>query len=108
MATDRTAAEAEQHYFEGMSAERRKVIAPLVIFVCVVYFVLPLITNFTSLLDGTPFEGMSWAYLYAFGVFLVVLIITMYYSRRMDAVEQRLRPRDAVEVAADYEHWDER
>lgn len=98
---------AEQRYYEGMSAERRRIIGPLVVLVCAVYFALPLITNFTDWLDGTAFEGVSWAYVYVFGIYVMVLVLTTVYRRRMDATEHRLRPPGAVEIAADYEHWDD-
>lgn len=105
MVTENPKQDAERTYFEEMTAVRRRVVRPLVLIVAVYYFTLPLLTNFTSALDGIAFEGMSWAYIYAFSQFVMVIVLTTYYRRVMDAAEKRLRPLDADEAAAHYDDW---
>lgn len=90
-------------FYTAMVAERRKIVLPLTILVCVFYFPLPILTNFTSALDGEVFKGVTWAYIYAFLQFFMVIIVTTYYRRRMDSVEDRLRPTGLDETAAHYD-----
>jgi uncharacterized membrane protein (DUF485 family) len=67
------------------------------------FFLLPLLTNFTSALDGVAFSGITWAYLYAFAVFALVLIITTTYRRAMDKFEHTHRPPADVHPADEYD-----
>ena len=103
-------AEAQQRYYDGMVAARHKLVMPLVIFTLIFFFLQQILTNFTSVLDGAPFPGMTWAYLYSFAQFVVVIILTTYYRRKLDATEAALRPGEIEPVAAHYEDhqtWDE-
>jgi uncharacterized membrane protein (DUF485 family) len=97
--------DGERVYYEEMSRARARIVTPLVLFTMVFYFLLPILTNFTSVLDGIPFEGMTWAYLYAFAQFVMVIVLTMYYRAAMGAVEARVRPPDIDETAAHYDDW---
>ena len=97
--------DGERVYYEEMSKARARIVTPLVVFAMVFYFVLPLLTNFTSVLHGSPFEGMTWAYLYAFAQFVMVIVLTMYYRAAMRGVEARVRPPDIDETAAHYDDW---
>lgn len=100
-----TALTIQQNYYLGMVAARKRLVRPLVIVVLIFYFTLPLLTNFTSVLDGLAFSGITWAYVYAFAQFVMVIVLTTYYRRGMDKVESQLRPADADETAAHYDDW---
>lgn len=94
--SDSSAAAGLQQLYDGMKEARRSMIRPMVIFVLVFYFLLPVLTNFTSVLDGVAFTGVTWAYLYAFSQFAVVIVLTTIYRRRMDAAERKLRPAEVL------------
>ena len=105
MASEASSNEATRTFFEEMSRMRARVVRTLVVFVLVFYFTLPILTNLTSALDGLAFGGFSWAYLYGFAQFVMVILVTTYYRRAMDEVEHRWRPPDADETAAHYDDW---
>ena len=108
MATPQSRRAANDAFYEVMVTERRKLIMPLTGFVLVFYFILPVLTNFTSLLDGVAFSGITWAFVYAFAQFFMVVIVTTIYRRRIDAVEDMHRPAALDETAAHYddpEQW---
>lgn len=79
-------------YYRGMVEARRKLVTPLVVGTLVFFFLQQVLTNFTSVLDGIAFHGMSWAYIYAFAQFFFVVILTSIYRSRMRRVEQELEP----------------
>lgn len=79
-------------YYRGMVDARKKLVTPLVISTLLFFFLQQVLTNFTSLLDGIAFKGMSWAYIYAFAQFFFVVIMTSIYRSRMRKVEQELAP----------------
>ncbi len=78
---------ASQRYYQGMVQARRKIIVPLVLLTLVFFFTQQVLTNFTSVLDGMAFSGMSVAYLYAFAQFFFVVILTTIYRSRMQRIE---------------------
>lgn len=94
---------ADQEYFQTMVRARRRLVRPLVVIILVLFFAQQILTNFTSLLDGYAFPGMTWAYLYSFALFFVVVILTTIYRRGMDAVESQKRPSEVEPVAAQYD-----
>jgi uncharacterized membrane protein (DUF485 family) len=79
-------------YYREVSAARRRFILPTTSFVLIFYFLLPLLGNFSAILDGIAFSGLSWAYVYAFAQFAMVLVVTTIYRRQMDELEARLLP----------------
>ncbi len=88
---------ANDRYYAEMVAARRKIVVPLVVLTLVFFFLQQVLTNFTPVLDGMAFDGMSWAYVYSFAQFFFVVILTTIYRSRMQKVEDELRPlRDTV------------
>lgn len=75
--------------YDALSKERARIVPPLVIFVLVFFFLQQILTNFTPILDGEIFPGLTWAYLYAFAQFFVVVILTTFYRSRMTGIEKR-------------------
>jgi uncharacterized membrane protein (DUF485 family) len=93
---------AERYYVEYARA-RKRLVVPFTLIIIGTFFLLPLLTNFTSALDGVAFSGITWAYLYAFAVFALVLIITTTYRRAMDKFEHTHRPPADVHPADEYD-----
>ncbi|XBB69975.1 DUF485 domain-containing protein [Nocardioides sp. WV_118_6] len=81
-----------QRYYEGLAAQRNRVVLPLTLVTLGAFFLQQILTNFTSALDGSVVKGVSWAYVYAYGLFVLVVVLTALYTRAMDRVERRLRP----------------
>ncbi len=82
--------------YEQLAAARRRLVTPLVIITVVAFWAQQLITNFTSWMDGKVIAGMTWAYLYAFALFFLVVALTTYYRRRMGAIEAQYRPSEGA------------
>ena len=78
--------------YRALESARKKLVTPLVIIVVVAFWFQQIVTNFTSWMDGAAFSGMSWAYLYAFALFFLVVAVTTYYRRQMAAIEAKYKP----------------
>ena len=92
-----------------MSAARKRIVGPLVTITLVAFFLQQVLTNFTSVMDFEVVKGMSFAYLYGFALFFLVIALTMYYKSAMDKVERDHRPPhlDATEASYDnYRAWE--
>ncbi|MEI2649471.1 MAG: DUF485 domain-containing protein [Dermatophilaceae bacterium] len=81
---------AEQ--YRELESARKKLVTPLVIITAVAFWAQQIITNFTGWMDGAVFAGMSWAYLYAFALFFLVIAVTTYYRRQMAVIEAKYKP----------------
>lgn len=81
---------AEQ--YRALESARKKLVTPLVIIVVVAFWFQQIVTNFTSWMDGAVVSGLSWAYLYAFALFFLVVAVTTYYRRQMAAIEAKYKP----------------
>ncbi len=98
-------AAALQRYYEELSAARKRVVMPLASITLGAFFLQQILTNFTPVMDGLVFEGMTWAYLYGFALFFLVVILTMIYKSAMDKVEREHRPPHLDQTAAHYDDW---
>lgn len=104
---DSRTAQATQKYYDEMTAARKRIVLPTVGIILFVFFLQQVLTNFTDTLDGFAFEGMSWAYIYAYLIFVLVAALTTIYARIMDKVELENRPAELEETAAHYDHFEE-
>jgi hypothetical protein len=48
---------------------------------------------------------MSWAYMYTFSQFVMVVILTLYYRHALNQGEDLVGPLDVDETAAQYDDW---
>jgi uncharacterized membrane protein (DUF485 family) len=74
---------------EKEAQARRALAFKLAAVVCAVFFPLPILGSFTSVLDGVVFSGVSWAWLYAFAQFGVAIVVGRLYSRRAGSADTR-------------------
>jgi uncharacterized membrane protein (DUF485 family) len=103
MSTPRAPSTAAERYYVEYARARKRLVVPLTALVIVFFFVLPILTNFTAALDGIAFSGLTWAYLYAFAQFVMVILVATYYSRKTDAFEETHKPPVEVHPADEYD-----
>lgn len=96
-----------QAYYDGLKAERKKLIVPLVSITLFLYFFQQIATNFTSLMDGFIADNVTIAFAYTVAMFFVVVTITMIYSTRMNKIETQFTPHNLDEISARYEPLDD-
>lgn len=89
----RTAAERG---YAMLAARRSALVRRLTLTILSAFFAQQVLTNFTDVLDGFVVDGFSWAYLYAVGLFVLVVVLTAVYTRTMDRVERELAAEEAV------------
>jgi putative solute:sodium symporter small subunit len=93
--TDPRPPQAERSY-TLLAARRSSLVRRLTVVTLVAFFTQQVLTNFTDILDGFVVDGLSWAYLYAFGLFALVVVLTAVYSRSMDRVEREVAAGEEV------------
>jgi uncharacterized membrane protein (DUF485 family) len=84
--------------FQELVRSKKAFILPATIFFMVFYFGLPVLTGFTTVLNGSAIGAISWAYVYAFAQFIMTwTLLHMYVSRanRWDALVDQARSQAA-------------
>ena len=91
---------AEATAFKELVSRKRAFLVPTVIFVLLFFIMLPILTIFTTLLNGRVIGAITWAYLYAFAQFVVAWVLTFVYWRiaaRFDELARKARE-EATEI----------
>ncbi|BAD57696.1 DUF485 domain-containing protein [Nocardia farcinica] len=74
---------------DAAARERAALILRLSAIVLVLFFPLPVLGGFTSLLDTVVFSGVTLAWIYAAAQFVVAVVVARYYMSRAAALESR-------------------
>ena len=84
----------ETDEFKQLVKKKKGFMRPYVIAFFAIYLMLPILTSYTSILENRAIGYMTWTWVYAFGMFIMVWVVTQIYvkkSREFDTdVEQLL------------------
>jgi uncharacterized membrane protein (DUF485 family) len=85
---------AKSQKFVELLKHKRKFLVPMTVFFLVFYFLLPVLTSFTTVLNAPAIGPISWAWVFAFAQFIMTWVLcTLYSSRaaRFDALVDEVR-----------------
>lgn len=68
--------------FKSLVKRKGKFTTPYVIFFFAVFFTLPILTSYTSILEALAIGWMTWTWVYAFGIFIMVWVLTSIYMNK--------------------------
>ena len=68
--------------FGELMRSKKAFIIPAVVFFLVFYMAMPVLAEFTTVLDGQVVGALNWAYVYGFAQFLMTWILMHMYVRR--------------------------
>jgi len=74
--------------FRELIRRKRAFIIPATIFFFVFYFTLPILTSFTTVLNGKVTGALNWAYVYAFAQFAMTWVLCHLYMKKADQFDQ--------------------
>lgn len=72
----------ESSRFRELIKKKKKFIVPLTIFFMVFYFMLPILTSYTNVLERPAIGDISWAWIYAGAQFIMTWLLCTVYVRR--------------------------
>lgn len=75
-------------YFRQLIQEKRAFVIPATIFFLLFYFTLPILTAFTTVLNGKVIGAINWAYTYAFAQFVMTWVLSHLYLRKAARFDQ--------------------
>lgn len=74
----------------ALARQRMRLVVLLSALICLVFFPLPALGQFTDVLDGPVVGGLTWAWLYAFAQFPVAIAIAAWYAVRARRLDQSI------------------
>lgn len=72
----------ESSNFKQLMEEKKRFIIPMTVFFLLFYFSLPLLTAYTDVLNKRAIGDISWAWIFAFGQFIMTWSLCMIYTKR--------------------------
>lgn len=68
--------------FKSLVKRKNAFSMPYVILFFVVFFTLPILTSYTSILETRAIGWMTWTWVYSFGIFIMVWVLTSIYMNK--------------------------
>ncbi len=68
--------------FKSLVKRKAAFSRPYVIFFFAVFFSLPILTSYTSILEARAIGWMTWTWVYSFGIFIMVWVLTSIYMNK--------------------------
>lgn len=75
--------------FQRLMNDRKKFIVPLTIFFLVFYFLLPILTSYTTFLNTPVIGDISWVWLFAFAQFVMTWVLCTIYVKKAASFDRQ-------------------
>lgn len=74
--------------FQELIRQKRSFIIPATIFFFLFYFILPILTAYTTVLNGKAVGAINWAYIYAFAQFVMTWGLCHLYMKKANKFDE--------------------
>ena len=68
--------------FQKLLHVKKRFIIPMTLFFMIFYFVLPLLTSYSTVLNTSFYGSITWAWVFAFAQFIMTWALCMIYSKK--------------------------
>lgn len=79
---------SENSEFKALVKKKNAFIVPISILFLGLYILLPILTSFTSVLDGKAIGDITWVWLYSVGLFIMTWILSMTYVKKANSFDE--------------------
>ncbi len=83
--------------FKEFLNRKKKFIVPMTVFFLIFYFLLPILTSYTTFLNTPAIGDISWVWLFAFAQFVMVWVLSSIYVRKANSYDD-----EAEEIIDEY------
>ncbi|MBZ9535965.1 DUF485 domain-containing protein [Cytobacillus oceanisediminis] len=73
---------ANSSKFKQLMSQKKKFLIPLTVFFLLFYFMLPILTSYTTILNKPAIGSITWTWVYAFAQFIMTWVLCMIYVRK--------------------------
>lgn len=74
--------------FKDLVKRKQKFSRPYIVFFSIVFFILPILTGYTTVLEARAIGWMTWTWVYAFGIFIMVWVLTSIYMGKAKSFDK--------------------
>lgn len=74
--------------FKKLVKRKKRFSTPYVVFFSIVFFLLPLLTGYTTILENRAIGWMTWTWVYAFAMFIMVWTLTSIYMNKAKSFDE--------------------
>ncbi|MFV9510318.1 DUF485 domain-containing protein [Tepidibacillus sp. LV47] len=74
--------------FKQLMARKKSFIIPLTLFFFIFYFALPIMTAYSKVLNTSAIGDINWAWLFAFGQFIMTWTLVTIYTKKASNFDQ--------------------
>lgn len=78
----------QSNNFKELVQMKKRFIVPATIFFFAFYFLLPILTSYTTVLNANGIGALNLAFLYAFAQFAMTWILCVLYARKADRFDK--------------------
>ncbi|UJL46637.1 DUF485 domain-containing protein [Virgibacillus sp. NKC19-16] len=75
--------------FKKFMKDKKKFIVPWTIFFLIFYFLLPILTTYTTFLNTPAIGDISWVWLFAFAQFVMTWVLCMVYVKKANTFDKQ-------------------
>lgn len=75
--------------FKSLMKEKKNFTIPLTIFFLVFYFMLPILTSYSTILNTPAIGDISWAWMYGFAQFVMTWVLCIVYVKKSAAFDNK-------------------
>ncbi|MBP1970558.1 uncharacterized membrane protein (DUF485 family) [Virgibacillus natechei] len=75
--------------FKRLIREKKKFTIPITIFFMVFYFLLPILTSYTTFLNTPAIGDISWVWLFAFAQFIMTFTLSIVYVKKASGFDKQ-------------------
>jgi uncharacterized membrane protein (DUF485 family) len=79
---------AQSDKFKKLLKAKKSFIVPMCIFFLIFYYTLPIITSNSKILNTPAFGSITWAWVYAFGQFIMTWALCMIYNSKAPSFDR--------------------
>lgn len=79
---------SESSEFKALVKKKNSFIGSISILFLGLYILLPILTSFTTILDGKAFGDITWVWIYSLGLFIMTWVLCMLYVKKANVFDQ--------------------
>lgn len=79
---------AQSPQFKNLLRKKKRFLLPMSIFFFAYYFLLPLLTSYSTVLNKPALGPISWAWVFAFSQFIMTWVLCIIYSKKSNAYDK--------------------
>lgn len=74
--------------FKALVSRKNKFMAPYVVIFMITFFLFPILTGYTTALEGKAIGMINWTWMYAWGLFAMTWIFSTIYTSKASSFDK--------------------